>query len=213
MKKALILLHDYWHPRESIEPALESIFQKDRWEISVSDDPNVLYDTEIPDLFVTFKDVIENDQIPTPLWCTDDWNERLDSLIKGGMGFMAVHCGIADIPKDCLLTTDILRGFFITHPPQCSVGFVPQGEHPVLNGVSEFTFDSFDEHYQIEIVGETNILGYTESQHGRQPALWCHEYGGGRVLAITPGHSYENLAQAEYLKLLRNCADWCAGDI
>ena len=29
-----------------------------------------------------------------------------------------------------------------------------------------------------------------------------------KVLGITPGHSYENLGQPEYLRLLQNCAEW-----
>lgn len=45
------------------------------------------------------------------------------------------------------------------------------------------------------------MLGYSISQHGRQPALWTHQYGKGRVIGITPGHTYENLGQPEYLKL------------
>ena len=74
----------------------------------------------------------------------------------------------------------------------------------------QFTFSNVDEHYQIKIVGDTNVLGYSVSQHGRQPALWTHQYGKGRVIGITPGHTYENLGQPEYLKLLIRCAEYCA---
>lgn len=211
MKKVIVLLGDYWHPRNSIEPMLDMLFSKDKWHMTITEDPEIMKSNDIPDLFVSFKDVIENDQIPTPLWCDDEWTARLDDCIKNnGMGFMAVHCGIADIPEDHFITTNILKAYFMTHPPQCEVSFEPVNGADITEGAKPFTFSSFDEHYQVKIKGDTDILGYTVSQHGKQPALWRHRYGKGKVLGITPGHSYENLSQNEYLKLLKSCAEWCA---
>lgn len=213
MKKAIILLGDYWHPRNSIEPMIDLLFPKDKWDITITESPEIIKSNEVPDLLVSFKDVIENDQIPTPLWCDDEWTAILDDCIKNkGMGFMAVHCGIADIPEDHFITTNILKAYFIAHPPQCEISFEPVSGFDITEKATPFTFSTFDEHYQIKIIGNTDILGYTVSQHGKQPALWRHKYGKGKVLGITPGHSYENLSQNEYLKLLKNCTEWCARD-
>lgn len=210
MKKVIVLLGDYWHPRHSIEPMLDMLFSSEEWDVTITENPDIIMNEDAPDLLVSFKDVIENDQIPTPLWCDAKWTARLDDLIQNqGMSFMAVHCGIADIPKDHFITKNILRAFFITHPPQCEVSFEAAVESEIIGDVQAFTFSNPDEHYQIDIMGETEVIGYTVSQHGKQPALWCHPYGKGRVLGITPGHSYENLSQPEYLKLLKNCVAWC----
>ena len=210
MKKVLVLTGDYWHPTSSITPILDDLFNKEKWNVTLTENPKDLSLDNIPDLFVTFKDVIENDHIPTPLWCDDEWTSILDDCIKNqGMGFMAVHCGIADIPEDHFITQNILRAFFIAHPEQCPVSFEPVNDE-LTDGIPTFTFSHVDEHYQIKIVGDTNVLGYSISQHGRQPALWTHQYGKGRVIGITPGHSYENLGQPEYLKLLIRCAEYCA---
>lgn len=210
MKNVMVLLNDYWHPRNSIEPVLDRLFPKDKWNMTITEEPKDLVNGNVPDLLVSFKDVIENDQIPTPLWCDKAWTDRLDDCIKNkGMGFMAVHCGIADIPEEHPITKNILRAFFLTHPPQCEVSFEPVGGNEITDGIPVFTFDMPDEHYMIKITGDTDVLGYTVSQHGKQAALWRHVYGNGRVVGITPGHSYENLSQPEYLKLLINCADWC----
>lgn len=209
-KKVLVLTGDYWHPTDSITPVLGSIFDESKWELTVTEDPSRLIAENAPDLFVSFKDVIENDRIPTPIWCDDRWTAVLDTCIKElGMGFMAVHCGLADIPEDNIITTDILRAFFVTHPPQCEVSFEPL-DCELTEGIKPFTFSYPDEHYQIEIKGDTEVIGYSVSQNGRQPAVWRHEYGKGRVVGITPGHSYENLSEPEYLKLLIRCAEWCA---
>lgn len=210
MKKVTVLLHDYWHPRETIEPMLELVFPKDRWDMKVTENAQDLLDGDVPDLFVSFKDASEDNRVPTPLWCDDAWTAGLDERIRNhGMGFLAVHCGIADIPEDHFITRNILRAFFVNHPPQCEVSFEPVKGNEITDGISAFTFSHVDEHYHIKITGDTEVLGYTVSQHGKQEALWRHEYGSGRVVGITPGHSYENLVQPEYLKLLMNCADWC----
>lgn len=210
MKKVTVLLHDYWHPRETIEPMLELVFPKDRWDMTVTENAQDLLDGDVPDLFVSFKDASEDNRVPTPLWCDDAWTAGLDERIRNhGMGFLAVHCGIADIPEDHFITRNILRAFFVNHPPQCEVSFEPVRGNEITDGISAFTFSHVDEHYHIKITGDTEVLGYTVSQHGKQEALWRHEYGSGRVVGITPGHSYENLVQPEYLKLLMNCADWC----
>lgn len=208
-KKVLVLTGDYWHPTDSITPVLGGIFDEKEWDVTVTENPKDLSAEDAPDLFVSFKDVIENDQIPTPLWCDDEWAKTLDTCIKEkGTGFVAVHCGLADIPEDHFITKNILRAFFITHPEQCEVSFEPV-ESELTEGIQPFTFSHPDEHYQMEIKGDTNVIGYSVSVNGRQPAIWYHHYGEGKVVGITPGHSYENLGEPEYLKLLRRCTAWC----
>ena len=208
-KKVLVLTGDYWHPTDSITPVLGSIFDESKWDMIVTENPKELSAENAPDLFISFKDVIENDQIPTPIWCDDKWTATLDICIKElGMGFMAVHCGLADIPEEHFITKNILRAFFVMHPPQCAVSLEPS-DSELTYGIKPFTFSYPDEHYQIEIKGETNVIGYSVSPNGRQPAIWHHNYGKGKVIGITPGHSYENLSEPEYLKLLKRCVEWC----
>ena len=85
-KTVLVLLDDYWHRRETIEPALPLLFPQDMWDMEVAQDPGALpARNPSPDLFVSFKDVIENDQIPTPIWCDDAWTAVLDRYIRTGV--------------------------------------------------------------------------------------------------------------------------------
>ncbi len=209
----LILTGDYWHPTETITPLVGLMFAEDEWDVRMTEDPNeLLHLTQTPDLLVTFKDPIENDQIPTPIWCDEQWSDTLKHLIdKEGMGFLAVHCGLTDLPTEHMISREILRAHFVSHPPQCEVKFIPEKIHPITENTAEFTFPTVDEHYVIEMLPEfsTEILGCTVSEHGRQPALWAHTLGKGRICGITPGHSTENLIYSEYLKLLQNAANWC----
>lgn len=212
-KFALVLVNDYWHRTESIRPLMPLLFDENEWSVAFTENPSALSECEkSPDLFVSFKDPIENDQIPTPIWCDDEWSEGLLRRIGGGMGFLAVHCGLTDLPREHIISREIFRSFFVTHPPQCEVKFIPAKPHPITEGVPAFTFPQVDEHYIIEIEdnADTEILAYTESEHGRQPALWAHTLGEGRVCCATPGHDTPNLICPEYLKILKNAVKWCA---
>jgi type 1 glutamine amidotransferase len=160
------------------------------------------------DLLVNFKDGIGNTQIPTPNW----YGGRLDRLVKeaveGGCGYLCIHCGMANVPKDSLVFKDVLRGRFIEHPPACPIFFKPVFGHPVTEGIK--AFEVFDEHYVVEVLEEsTTILGKSKSAHGEFNALWAHEAGKGRVCAVAPGHSLAVLTHPMYSLLLGNAAKWC----
>ncbi|MCM1134727.1 MAG: ThuA domain-containing protein [Clostridium sp.] len=212
-KTALILTGDYWHPTASIIPLLDLMLPQADWKARATENPaELLNTTNAPDLFVTFKDPIENAQISTSIWCDSKWSNALKKLIsEEGMGFLAIHCGLADLPAKHIISCEILRARFVSHPPQCEVKFIPEKAHPITNHLSEFTFPADDEHYIMEMLPEfpTGILGYTISENGRQPALWAHSLGKGRICGVTPGHVTENLIFPEYVKLLKNAADWC----
>lgn len=211
-KSVIVLVNDYWHKTDSIKPLIPLLFDESEWNVTFTERPSVLQECEkVPDLFVSFKDPIENDQIPTPIWCDEDWSEKLKQFISDGMGFLAVHCGLTDLPKEHIISKEIFRSVFVTHPPQCTVKFIPCKDHPITYGVTAFTFSQLDEHYIIETDNnaDTEILAYTESEHGRQPALWAHKVGNGKVCCVTPGHDTPNLICPEYLKVLKNAVKWC----
>lgn len=210
-KNVMIVVGDYWHHKETIDPLIPLLFD-DEWNVNYTANPNELLSFKEPlDLFVSFKDPIENDQIPTPIWCDDEWTEYLEKKIRDGMGFLNIHCGVTDVPEGHRMVTKINRAFFINHPKKCPVSFVPKVKHPILEGIDEFTFPMNDEHYIMKFYKEypTTILGMTVSQHGEQPGLWVHNVGKGRVCCVTPGHYTENITYPPYLKLLQNAVNWC----
>ena len=58
-KRAIVLLHDYWHPAETIEPLLPMIFDEKEWIVRVTEDPNYIGAHMMPpDLVMNFKDGI-----------------------------------------------------------------------------------------------------------------------------------------------------------
>ncbi len=211
-KTAIVLLHDYWHPGNTIEPLLPLIFDEKEWLVKVTEDPNYIGATMIaPDLIVNFKGGIANTQIPTPNWYA---NGAIPGYIPmmmsaAGTGYIGVHSGLTNIPDDSPFYTDILYGRFISHPPKCEVNVHIVKGHPVTEGVNDFVIE--DEHYQMEGDWEkTNVLAESASVHSTQPAVWAHELAASRVVAITPGHTTEVLTNPEMVKLFRNAIAWAA---
>ena len=119
MKKyAIVLLDDYWHPADTILPLLPKILPDSEWNVRVTDDPNYIGAVSAaPDLLMNFKDGIANTQIPTPNWyAAGAWSPWTHKLLveMGGAGFIGVHCGLANIPQDSPIYTELLRGRFLS---------------------------------------------------------------------------------------------------
>jgi len=210
MKKILFLVGDYWHHAETIQPLADKLFDRAEWEVCFTQEPAKLYEFE-PDLIVSFKDPVENDQIPTPVWCDEEWTERIFELVENGAGFMIMHAALTDMPEDHPIVNTMIQSMFVTHPPQCEVMLRPISEHEVMAGIEEFAFPEPDEHYIMEMLPDADVekLAYTMSQHGQQPGVWVKELGAGRICCITPGHTTANLTCDGFVRLLGNAIDWC----
>ena len=211
MKKALFLVDDFWHRADTIEPLQEILFPADEWKVVFTKDPKELYENADIDLLVSFKDPIENDQIPTPIWCDDKWTECFLDMIKQGVGFIAVHAATTDLPEDHQMVKELIHSVFVTHPQACEVRVDILKEHPVTEGVVNFTIPVNDEHYQMKMEDNAKftILANTVSQNGSQPGLWVSEYGKGRICCFTPGHTTEALTCEGYTKIMKNAVRWC----
>lgn len=213
MKTVLFLAGDYWHPTETVQPLAATLFPEDAWTLIFTENPKALLDMdEAPDLIVSVKDPVENNQIPTPNWCDEAWMDRvLTDVREHGTGLMLVHAAMADLKPDHPLVKEVIEALFTGHPAQCSLTFKPIKEHAILEGVTEFVFPDDDEHYMMDMIdgAQVDIIAQTQSRHGAQPGLWVKEMGKGRVCCVTPGHTTKNLLYDGYLRVLKNAAAWC----
>lgn len=213
MKTAFFLIGDYWHPAQTVKPLAQALFSGGDWHVLMTENPaQLLTMGEAPDLIVSLKDPIENNQIPTPAWCDDAWMDALLSAVREhGTGLMLVHAALADLKSDHPLIRDVAQAVFTGHPKPCPLTFAWIREHPILDGVSDFTFPEDDEHYMMSMLdgARVEILAQTQSKNGVQPGLWVKELGKGRVCCVTPGHTTGNLVCEPYLRVLKNAVAWC----
>lgn len=213
MKKTIfILTHDYWHHSETIQPIVPLLFDEDD-NVIYETDPAALYRCD-PDLMISFKDPIENDQIPTPVWCDEKWTGEFLKKLESGVGFIGVHAALTDLPDEHPIKKDIIRSQFLSHPDQCMVRMIPNSAHEIMTGVGAFEFPQKDEQYFMEMLpqADTTVLAYTESVNGRCPGVWVHTYKKARICCITPGHSTANLTCPSFIRLLSNAVKWCMRD-
>lgn len=213
MKTALFLAGDYWHHAQTIKPLADKLFSKDIWNVIFTENPQELLtlDKE-PDLIITFKDPIENNQIPTPVWCNEEWTNKLFNCVeKHGTGILFVHAAVADLDKEHPIVKEMIQSVFVSHPEQCPLTFKRIKEHAVLKDVSEFMFPEHDEHYVMSMIenAQVEVIAYTQSKNGTQPGMWVKELGKGKICCITPGHTAANLLCEEYVKVLKNAVNWC----
>lgn len=102
---ALILTGDYWHPTDTITPVIGHMLPEDKWDVKVTENPNDFLELQnAPDLLVTFKDPIENDQIPTPIWCNDEWSSKLKKVsMTTEWDFLPFTAGLPTCQRSILL--------------------------------------------------------------------------------------------------------------
>ena len=213
MKHAFLLTGDFWHHTDTIEPLVKVLFD-DSWEVHFTERPEEMLLLEVaPDLIITFKDPIENDQIPTPIWCDEVWTNKLfENVKKHGTGFLVIHAAVTDMEPDHPIVKEMIQSIFLYHPAQCTVTFQPLKEHPILNSVTEFTFPGPDEHYVMKMNADADveIIANTFSPNGTQPGMWVKQLGAGRICCITPGHTTENLLCDGYVQVMKNAIAWCS---
>ena len=213
MKSVFILVGDYWHSADSIRPIVELLFNKDEWEVIFTEKPEEIYNLSTKTkLVISFKDPIENDQIPTDVWCDDKWNQKLFDLVENnGVGLILAHAALTDLEKTHLIVKKMIQSMFITHPKQCTMEFIKRKKHPIMDGVENFMFPEFDEQYQMEMIenAEVQVLADTKTKHGMQPAVWVSELGKGRICCITPAHTTANLTCDGFVRVIRNAINWC----
>ena len=207
-KKVFVLVHDYWHHDDSIKPMMDYLFNAD-YEVTFTKKPNDYFNGQF-DLFLSFKDPIENDQIPTPIWCDEKWTEKFLNDVQNGMGTIMLHASLTDYTENHAILTNVVRSNYITHPEQCPLTVKPIAEHPIIEGIGKFTFPDFDEHYVMKMIpnADTTILAETVSKNGVQPAVWIHTYGKGKICCIVPAHTTQNLTCEPFVKLVKNAIDW-----
>lgn len=149
-------------------------------------------------------------------------DEQLDALlahVERGGGYVGVHCAsdltstAADDPDELLAEReepfpelrDLIGGHFLTHPKQSEYGVDIVADHPITEGVDDFTV--FDEPYQVE-VGDVQVLATMDhSDLEEYPVVWTNE-DEGRVAYISLGHTDEALEHESFVRLLRNAVAW-----
>ncbi|HZL99091.1 MAG TPA: ThuA domain-containing protein [Planctomycetota bacterium] len=142
--------------------------------------------------------------------------DKLLAFVRGGGGFVGLHCA-ADSHPGWAEYTAMLGGRFESHPPygEVTVQLTPAAErHPVTRGLPD-RWSLKDEFYHLTDLqlGDATLLmtGVSPAGGEPRPVAWAKPYGQGRVMYTILGHGPEAHSDARYRKLVAQALLWAGG--
>jgi putative membrane-bound dehydrogenase-like protein len=191
------------HFSEKFAEIISQQFFKDGINISYTTDPDDLNADNLSkyDGLMIYSN---HDQI------TPTQEKALLDYVKGGKGFIPVHCA-----SFCFQNSpeyiDMVGGQFKTHKTGEFAATIVDKKHPVLKGVNAFT--TWDETYVHDKIAK-DIHVITERVEGdhHEPYTWVKKYGKGKVFYTAYGHDERTWKNPDFLKLLENGVLWAVND-
>ncbi len=125
--------------------------------------------------------------------------------VRGGGGFMPVHCGSACFPDN----DDYIKlvgGQPAGHGEGVFTARIVEPDHPAMQGYEPFeTWDQTSRHHRL--ADDITIL----QRHDGEPWTWVREEGAGRVFYTAHGHDSRCWLQEGFHELLERGIRWAAG--
>jgi type 1 glutamine amidotransferase len=162
--------------------------------------------------------------------------EALDGLraaVAAGTGFTGWHGGIADSFRASSDYLQLIGGQFATHPgkePGCRAGDESDNflrhtveitalgrDHPITAGLTDFELTT--EQYWVLHDDLIDVLATTthpvQPWHPwhrpiTSPAIWTRQWGEGRIVVTTPGHSLDVLADPSVRTVIERGLLWAS---
>lgn len=139
----------------------------------------------------------------------------LIAAVRTGTGLVGWHGGIADSYRSSADYLQLIGGQFAHHPPRYrahdtpddspinslryKVNIVPErADHPLVHGLEDFELTT--EQYWVltddynDVLATTTIAARDFDPWRRAvtcPAVWTRQWGAGRIVVVTPGHSLD----------------------
>ncbi len=180
------------------------------FEVRVEESPSVYADATV---------MAETDLIVQSVTMSEISHEALQGLraaVAAGTGFTGWHGGIADSYRASSDYLQLVGGQFATHPAVGAGETRLEGEenfrdytvhitelgktHPITEGLADF--DLHTEQYWVLFDELNDVLATTThpAEEGQpwhrphtSPAVWTRQWGEGRIVVTTPGHSLDVL--------------------
>jgi type 1 glutamine amidotransferase len=155
----------------------------------------------------------------------------LRTAVEAGTGFTGWHGGIADSYREASDYLQLVGGQFATHPGghpdertggpsdnylDYTVEITPLGrEHPITAGLEDFRLTT--EQYWVLHDDLNDVLATTTHpappwhpwhRPVTSPAIWTRQWGAGRIVVATPGHSVDVLEQPSVRTVIERGMLW-----
>lgn len=208
MKTKALLLGDYshalYHPLTGVDDKLNDILY-DILDITCTEDYKIL-SQELTD----YKLVI----------CyADRWDSALADCEIGGLvsfvarggGLLVLHSGIS--LSNRAEFKSMAGAWFIQHPEQKTLSFHTVEDHPISQGIHDFTMQ--EEPYQYGFCShiEPEVFMYYENEGEMWKSGWTNNFGEGKVVCLHPGHDIKSFDDKSYNHIIKRSVLWCIGSL
>ncbi len=177
-----------------------------------------------PDAYAAYEEGLENEddfpQAKPQTWLTEDQAVALKEFVTAGNGFYSLHNN-SHVSLSSKTYRDVMGGAYIGHPPLRPFRVrVVNPTHPITHDIHDFTvndeqhFVEYDKERKYILLEAENIDGLTYLKLGTKSiAGWAYDYGRGRVIFTSVGHTIHALWNPEYLKLQKRAVRWLLKEI
>ncbi len=203
-KKTALILGDtalaHWHFMKAAEPYLKETLGE-QYDLTFSED----YPEMTSDALYRYNLVINY---------ADNWGERgtvaagvaLLTFVANGGQLLTIHSGI--ITPNAPFLLQMHGGKFTGHAEYTTLNYKTIGNHPITEGVGSFSMGEEPYEYELSLFSEREPILEFELNGKISPAGWVMPYGLGRIVYLQPGHDARSFAVPEFLKLIKNSANW-----
>ncbi len=177
-----------------------------------------------PDAYTAYEQGLENKQdFPDPKsqnWLKEEQAVALKDFVEAGNGFYSLHNN-SHVSLSSKTYRDVQGGAYIGHPTLRPFRVrVVNANHPITRGIKDFVVNdeqhyvSYDKDKKYILLEAENVDGLNFQNLGAKSiAGWAYDYGKGRVVFTSPGHTIHALWQPDYLKLQRRAVQWLLKEI
>ena len=153
-------------------------------------------------------------------WLKEEQALALKDFVTAGNGFYSLHNN-SHVSLSSKTYRDVMGGAYIGHPTLRPFKVrVVNASHPITQGVHDFMVN--DEQHYVEydkdrkdiLLEAENIDGLTFQNLGAKSiAGWAYDYGHGRVVFTSVGHTIHALWNPEYVKIQKRAVQWLLKEI
>jgi len=153
-------------------------------------------------------------------WLKEEQALALKDFVTAGNGFYSLHNN-SHVSLSSKTYRDVMGGAYIGHPTLRPFKVrVVNASHPITQGVHDFMvndeqhFVEYDKDRKDILLEAENIDGLTFQNLGAKSiAGWAYDYGHGRVVFTSVGHTIHALWNPEYVKIQKRAVQWLLKEI
>ena len=191
-----------YHQFRIFAPIMTTLFREIGMEVDATEDLATL----TPENLHAYAGIVN---YTTARDITDTQYDALLQFVRGGGGYIGVHCA-SDTFRNQPDSKRLLGGRFVEHPPQLDIVVeIADPAHPITGPLSSFTV--FDELYTLDDDPTQYHLLARSPSHGLQPVAWTRDEELGRVFYVSIGHNAETYANPLSRRLLQRGVQWAVG--